>query len=149
LPFTCVAGIPARDITEKVTPYRNVTLEQKYQMMRTFIQEFLDAIENKKVKTLPNGWHVKEGHEAYDILFYEEVKDNTIADDYPKIVFTKKNFLPSNYYRNVAIFDLSSKTYTKKRTDIESKIIRFLFPCKARFIPIKTRVDRLANITKI
>ncbi len=131
----CVAGVPAMDITEKLAPYKNMTLEKKYQMMRTIMLEFLESIENKKVTTLSNGWHVIEGSEEYDILFYKVVKDNALVDDYAKIVFTKKNFLPSDFYRQISIFDLSSKTYTKKRTDIESRIIRFMFPCKARFIP--------------
>jgi acetyltransferase-like isoleucine patch superfamily enzyme len=135
LPNSCVAGIPARDITEKVTPYVNVTLEQKYKMMRTFMLEFLESTANKKVTTIPDGWHVKEKCQEYDILFYETVKDKALVDDYVKIVFTKKNFLPSSHYRHISIFDLSSKTYTKKRTDIESRIIRFLFASRARFLP--------------
>ena len=135
LPFTCVAGIPARNVTEKVNPYTKVTLEQKYKMMRTFMLEFLESIANKEVTTLSNGWHVKENREEYDILFLKIAEDNTFADDSMKIVFTKKNALLLQSYRNITVFDLSTKTYTKKKTDLESRIIQFLLPCRARFIP--------------
>jgi len=135
LPFTCVAGTPAREITEKVNPYTKVTLEQKYKMMRTFMLEFIESITKKEVTPLSNGWHVKEDREEYDILFLKKVEDNTFADDSAKIVITKKDTTRLQSYQNITVFDLSTKTYTKKRTDLESRIIRFLLPCRARFTP--------------
>jgi len=135
LPFACVAGSPARDITEKVNPYTKVTLEQKYKMMHSFMFEFIESIANKKVTTLSNGWHVKEDRQEYDILFLKKVEGNTFADDSTKIVITKKNAMHLQSYKNITIFDLSNKTYTKKRTDLESRVIRFLLPCRARFTP--------------
>ncbi len=136
LPFTCVAGTPARDITEKLTPYANVTLEQKYRMMREFMVDFIASIAERKVIKLSNGWHIQEDIEKFDILFYEEVNDDNIKDeDVTKIVFTKKNDLKLQSFRNITVFDLSTKTYTKKRTDLEARIIRFLLPNRARFLP--------------
>jgi acetyltransferase-like isoleucine patch superfamily enzyme len=135
LPFSCVAGVPARDITEKVKPYAKVTLEQKYKMMRTFMLEFLDSIVKKEVTELPNGWRVKEDREEYEILFLKKVEDDSFEDDSPRIVITKKNTLLHKSYRSISIFDLSSKTYTKKRTEIESRVILFLFSNRARFTP--------------
>ena len=135
LPFTCVAGTPAREVTEKVNPYTKVTLEQKYKMMRTFMLEFLESIANKEVTPLSNGWHIKEDCEEYDILFLKKVEDNTFGDDSAKIVITKKNTIRLQSYQNITVFDLSTKTYTKKRTDLESRVIRFLLPCRARFTP--------------
>jgi acetyltransferase-like isoleucine patch superfamily enzyme len=137
LPFACVAGIPARDITKKVKTYAKVTLEQKYKMMRTFMLEFLESIANKEVTTLSNGLHVKEDRGEYDILFLKKVEDNTFAADSAKIVITKKNTVRLQSYPNITVFDLSTKTYTKKRTDLESRVIRFLLPCRARFTPNK------------
>jgi hypothetical protein len=72
--FSCVAGTPTLKITEKVNPYTNVALQQKYKMMRTFMLEFLESIANKEVTPLSNGWHVKEDCEEYDILFLKKLK---------------------------------------------------------------------------
>ncbi len=98
--------------------------------------EFLASIAEKTVTKLSQGWHIREGIEEFDILFYEEVTDDNIeSEDVTKIVFTKKNDLRSQSFRNVIVFDLSTKTYTKKRTDLEARIIRFLLPYRARFLP--------------
>ena len=78
-------------ITDKVTPYKTVTLDEKYQMMREFMLEFVHSIQNKTIESLSNGWRITEADEEYEILFYELVDDNTFEDDSSKIVFTKKN----------------------------------------------------------
>jgi len=136
LPFTCVAGIPARDITEKLIPYDNITLEEKYRMMREFMVDFIASIEKKNLKKLSHGWLIQEDTDKFDILFYEEVNDDTLEnDDVTKIVFTKKNALIRSSIHNITVFDLSTKTYTKKRTDVEARVIRFLLPFRARFLP--------------
>jgi acetyltransferase-like isoleucine patch superfamily enzyme len=141
LPFTCVAGVPARDITAKVTPYKIISLDEKYQMMREFMLEFIESIADKSVRSLSNGWHITENHEEYEILFCELVDDDTFTDDSHRVVFTKKNDLILRSHNYISIFDLSTKTYTKKRTEIESRIIRFLLPYKARFLPNKANKD--------
>ena len=135
LPFTCVAGIPARDITGKLSPYADVALEQKYEMMQEFVEDFLASIANKKATKVSDGWHIQENAEKFEILFYKEVNDNTLRDNTPKLVFTMKNNLATKSFSNVTVFDLSNKTYTKKRTDLEARIIRFLLPFRARFLP--------------
>jgi hypothetical protein len=111
-----------------------VTIEQKYKMMRTFKLEFLDSIANKEVTPLSNGWHVKDDREEYDILFLNNVKDNTFADDSAKMVNTKENTTPLQSYRTLQYLICPIKLYIKKRTNLESRVIRFLLPCGARFI---------------
>jgi acetyltransferase-like isoleucine patch superfamily enzyme len=135
LPFTCVAGTPAIDITEKVQPYTDLTLEEKYQMMRKFIEEFLATIDIEKTLKLSNGWLIQDNLEAFEIVFFEEVNDTTFENDSVRIVFTKKNNLKDMVFRNTTVFDLSTKKYTKKRTCSEVRVIQFLFPFRARFLP--------------
>jgi putative colanic acid biosynthesis acetyltransferase WcaF len=135
LPFTCVAGTPAVDITEKVQPYTDLTLEEKYQMMRKFIEEFLTSIDIEKISKLSNGWFIKDNSEAFEIIFLEEVNDDTFENDPLRIVFTKNNNLKDMVFRNTTVFDLSTKKYTKKRTSSEFRVIHFLFAFRARFLP--------------
>ena len=52
----------------------------------------------------------------------------------PTLVFTKK-FEGGTPGRLVTVFDLTSKTYTKRRTECEVEVIRSLLYSKARFIP--------------
>ena len=134
-PNRCVAGIPANDITDKVTPYREITVNEKYSLMRDFMSEFLATIADKTVKTLSNGWEVEGNGEKYAILFVDSISDSVLADDFAKIIFTKENKQHFQKYCLVSIFDLSTKKYTKMGTKIESQIIRFLLPYRARFIP--------------
>jgi len=131
---SCFAGNPARDISDKVHAYRKITLGEKYEMMRKFMTEFVVAYYKGNTSKLRNGWRIKDGKYSYEIIFLPEADDKSIGNDSVKLVFTKKNFTAKNY-KNVTIFDLSTKTYTKKRTKIEIDVIKFLLYSKARFLP--------------
>jgi len=134
-PYSCVAGNPARDITNKISPYRELTIDEKYKMMKTFMKEFVDTFYKNSVTELENGWRVREDKRTYEIIFLQEANDEFIGDDSTKIIFTKKSATTKNY-KKVTIFDLFTKKYTKKRTEIEIKVIRFLLYSKARFYPL-------------
>lgn len=133
--YACVAGNPARDITDKVATYRKVTVEEKYEMMKGFEKDFVDAFYRKTANETQNGWRIKEGEKTCEIIFLEEANDKNVRkDDSTKLVFTKKNTVTNSYDR-ITIFDLDTKTYTKKRTELEIKAIKFLLYSKARFLP--------------
>jgi acetyltransferase-like isoleucine patch superfamily enzyme len=134
-PYACVAGNPAKDITEKLHPYKQLTVEEKYEMMKSFMKEFVTTAKASKLTELRNGWHVEEDHQSYDIIFLEEANDQLITEESKRIIFTKKN-VTSKRYSETTIFDLSNKTYTKKRTEIEIRVMKFLLPTKARFLPL-------------
>ena len=133
-PRSCVAGNPARDITDKVQPYEAVTLERKYEMMKTFIKEHVDTFDRRNVDQLENGWRITDGNDKYEIIFLEKAQDNALDDKVIRVVFTKENATVRRY-NNVSIFDLSNKIYTKKRTRPEIAVIRSLLYSKARFVP--------------
>jgi maltose O-acetyltransferase len=133
--YACVAGNPAKDITDKVPTYRKITLQEKYEMMRGFEKDFVEAFYKKTAHETENGWRIEEGNETYEIIFLEEANDKNVkGDDATKLVFTKKNAV-TNSYNRTTIFDLNTKTYTKKRTELEIKAIKFLLYSKARFLP--------------
>ena len=134
-PCTCVAGNPARDITDRLHPYKELSIDDKYEMMKTFMKEFVGTFDEKSVIELENGWRIRENKQAYEIIFLQEINDKSIEeDDSTKVIFTKKNATAKSF-KKVTIFDLSTKKYTKKRTEIEIKVMKFLLSSKARFLP--------------
>jgi acetyltransferase-like isoleucine patch superfamily enzyme len=133
--YACVAGNPAKDITDKVSTYRKITLEEKYEMMKGFERDFVDAFYKQTALETENGWRIKEGEKTYEIIFLEEANDKNVKENNStNLVFTKKNVV-TNSYNRTTIFDLNTKTYTKKRTELEVKAIKFLLYSKARFLP--------------
>jgi acetyltransferase-like isoleucine patch superfamily enzyme len=131
-PCSCVGGNPARDLTDKLRPYKELTIDEKYAMMRRFMEEFVCSKEG--MTRTENGWRVGKGKNEYEIVFLERVDDESQQKDTVRIVFTKKNMTEGSY-RNTTIFDLSTKTYTKTRTFAEIAIIKSLLYAKARFVP--------------
>ena len=131
-PCGCVGGNPARDLTDKLKPYKEITIDEKYAMMRKFMEEFVSS--QKGLVKIKNGWRVGEGKNTYEIVFLEKVDNKSLREDSFKIIFTKKNTATRNY-RKTTIFDLSAKTYTKRRTFAEIAVIKSLLYSKARFIP--------------
>lgn len=133
-PYSCVAGNPARDITDKIHPYREITIEEKYEMMKKFMKEFVNTFYNENALELRNGWRVKDDKQTYEIIFLPKADGKSIKNDLTKVIFTKENTTTKNY-KKVTIFDLSTKKYTKRRTKIEVDVIKFLLYNKARFLP--------------
>lgn len=66
-PYSCVGGNPAIDITNKLPPYRKVTIEEKYEMMKKFIKEFVDTFYKNNIK-LENGWCIKDDKHTYELF---------------------------------------------------------------------------------
>jgi uncharacterized protein YdaL len=124
-----------RDITEKLHPYKQLTVEEKYEMMKSFMKEFVTTAKASKLTELRDGWHVEEDHQSCDIIFLEDANDQLINEESRRIIFTKKN-VTIKRYNETTIFDLSNKTYTKKRTEIEIRVMKFLLPTKARFLSL-------------
>jgi acetyltransferase-like isoleucine patch superfamily enzyme len=133
-PNSVVAGNPAKDITDKISPYREVTLDEKYEMMKKFMEEFVNTSYPSSNTRLENGWRINEDENTCEIIFLDKADDKSVKDDLIGIIFTKRNATTKNHER-VTIFDLSSKKYTKKRTEIEIEIMNFLLYPRARFYP--------------
>jgi len=134
-PYSCVAGNPARDITDKIPTYKDMTLDEKLEMMKGFMKDFADTFYKNSAIKIENGWRIKEGENTFEIIFLQEADDSILEDETTKIIFTKKNAMTKDYKR-MTVFDLATKKYTKKKTEIEIKIIKFLLYSKARFLPL-------------
>jgi acetyltransferase-like isoleucine patch superfamily enzyme len=132
----CVGGNPARDLSDKLHTYRDRSLDEKYWMMREFTRDFVQGWEG--VQKLSNGWIVKGKtlKDSFEIRFVDSYRDLGEKVEIPLIVITKQR-IGASKGRLVSVFDLSNKTYTKKRTLGEISLIRNLLYAKARFLPVE------------
>jgi acetyltransferase-like isoleucine patch superfamily enzyme len=131
-PYSCVAGNPARDITDKLQPYKEISLDEKYEMMKKFMEEFASS---RNATETNEGWRITNDKETYEIAFIEKTETKSISKDVTTVIFTKKNTVTKDLGRTT-IFDLATKTYTKRRTTPEIAVIKSLLYAKARFIPM-------------
>jgi acetyltransferase-like isoleucine patch superfamily enzyme len=114
-----VGGAPARDMTDRLVPYRPRTVAEKIEMVRGFIAEF--------VESQPEG--------AFVVVVREELgSESDLPAERPLLVFTgTENPLPR--WPGVTIFSLASRRYTKWRTAPEIAMMSFLKSYRARFVP--------------
>jgi acetyltransferase-like isoleucine patch superfamily enzyme len=119
LPRRCYGGSPARDLTEQMKPYREVTHREKIAMMKGFVAEFLEsrgAIDARAIGVLPDGSHPLPSLET-QIVILENGPTKSFGD-------------------RVSVFSLETKTYVKRRIEIEEQFMRFLVGARARFLPV-------------
>jgi|GEM_PF-389470 len=118
-PRHCYSGVPARDVTDKLKPYREVTLNEKFEMLKEYAEEFYQA------------------HPEYRgrIVFVNSFPDIIDDTDEPSFIIARQGEA-KNYGGRVSGFSLETKKYTKKRTELEEAYLRFHLGCRARFIPI-------------
>lgn len=118
--LTVWGGNPAVDITAKLKnpPYKEITLDEKYEMMKKFVDEFYAMCPEYKgqVQLIP------------------EIEFETPIAVEAKIVITKINKSVPHF--DITIFDLTTKRYNKLRTPVEIALIKFLLYERARFLPL-------------
>lgn len=118
--YHCYAGVPARDVTDRIKVYREVTLDDKFNMMAKFIEEFHALTERKYI----------------DQIFLIDSVDYLpkINENYDVLVVAKKGEA-QNLGPRITMFSLETKKYTKRRGELEEQFIRFNNGYRARFIP--------------
>jgi maltose O-acetyltransferase len=130
----CVAGNPARDISDKVKTYRQLAIDEKFNMIRRFMDDFV-AGKPHSSKT-EDGWLIRDGGRSFRIRLLDSYEGGGLVNRTPTIIFTK-NFTGRNNSRSTSVFDLRTKAYTKRRTLCEIEVIRSLLYAKARFVPMQ------------
>src|SRR5208337_3534366 len=99
---TVWGGNPAVDITVKMknSPYKEMTLDDKFEMMTKFVDEFYEMYSKYKGQ----------------IQLIPEIDKNSCMSDATQIIITKHNNLGRFCgVSAVTVFDLSTKTYNKTR----------------------------------
>lgn len=130
-----VGGSPARDLTDRLTPYRDISPCHKFDRIQTFVQEFLDAKYPGDYQSLENGFRVSGGREPFCVAFVPELVDvGSLPADRPLLVFAQTSTLTGSP-KGVTVFDLTRKHYLRTRSEPEVQLLRFLKSYRARFVP--------------
>ncbi|HAX97181.1 MAG TPA: hypothetical protein DCY35_11800 [Prolixibacteraceae bacterium] len=134
LPGHCVSGNPAVDITQKITPYRDVTVQEKYTKMKEFVHDFASTRKTVGTKKSDNCWVLSNEQGPYEIHFIPILKNEDIPSDMISLIITE-NDQTTLQLEKTTIFDMATKVYKKTRTKAEIEFIRFLVSYRARFLP--------------
>lgn len=114
-PKSTFAGVPAKDVTEKLSFWKDVTIDDKIDMMKKFIVEF----------------------ESQNPEFIGRVvlkKDLNLSEIKTDKIYISNIQIPHNY-TGPSLFDLRTKFYFKTRSSLEVTFIKFCLGFRARFIP--------------
>lgn len=136
-PRRCYAGVPARDVTEKIEVYKPVTMDDKWSMMEGFLGEFAGDVESSgyQVEKIETGYLLTRGGYAFQVVMEKSPEWQGLSQaDRDTIVFTSEDVRRLENPR-VSVFSLLSKRYTKRRTLGERMTITFLNGHMARFVP--------------
>ena len=119
-PFHTYAGIPAKDITEKLNFWEKPSQDDKFKMIQGFVKEFIA--------------HQPQYNE--EIITIETVTNSDLHMHAGHVVFTSNftNWETADEH-GVSVFDLTTKTYLKQRSKVEIDWIRWSLGYRARFIP--------------
>lgn len=123
LPFHTYAGVPAKDVTEKLNFWNKMDIADKVEKMKSFVDEFIVM------------------HPQYLNKIFFSLSSNLVSDlpSNVEIIVITDSVIDSNAVINkqVSFFDLAQKKYTKKRSKIEIDFIKFNLGFRARFIPFE------------
>jgi acetyltransferase-like isoleucine patch superfamily enzyme len=117
LPFKVYSGNPAK-IMEHVKIYIPLSLEQKFELMKTWINTFVQM----------QGSSFTLSVNVYEI----ELINN---EENESVIFTKSKNKLTDFSQS--IFYLIDKTFNKTNIKSERLVYKFLYNNKARFIPLK------------
>jgi acetyltransferase-like isoleucine patch superfamily enzyme len=135
-----VGGIPASDLGKKMPAYRRVSLDEKFTLMKDFMTEFLETVypgEWAKIRRGEFEVNPRRG-EPFRIIMKEELKNEDIIDGSPILAVTARNGTRRLRNGRVSVFEVKSKTYTKRLTEPEVRFMKFLLDARARFVPAGT-----------
>lgn len=149
-PNHCFGGTPARDMTDRLVPYRHVTPDEKLARIGEFLAEYVQTVFPAAFETEPNGYVVRAPFGPFRLRWQPDVDSAAcLASDIPLLVFTRRNEAeaPPDL---VTVFDLTRRQYTRRRTPAEISTISFLKSYRARFVPAdRPRVELPPEFRKL
>ena len=118
--FHTYAGVPAKDVTEKINFWKPMEIIEKKDMMKKFVKDFI--IENP---------------EYQNSIFFEDNKINLESNDYTGKVIIQESVKGWKVAKqnDISLFDLKTKRYIKNKTIVEIAWIKWCLGYRARFIP--------------
>jgi acetyltransferase-like isoleucine patch superfamily enzyme len=133
-PMSTVAGVPARDLTDRLVAFKEIDMEEKLALMRGFISEFAGIYDPAMVETLPKGHRISASDDDPFVVEVLEHLDQWDDTGIRSLLYVGAGGRQSPR-DNVVVFDIESKTYSKRLFDQEINIIRFMNGYRARFVP--------------
>jgi len=123
--FHTYAGVPAKDISDKIKAWNEVDLDWKMSYLKSQVKEFLEFA---KI-------------DGNAIRFFDGIDEETFLAQVkaPALVIFKSADLKllSGLSAQISFFDLNSKTYRKTRTPLEKSFLKFCVGYRARFLPLE------------
>jgi acetyltransferase-like isoleucine patch superfamily enzyme len=131
----CVGGAPARDMTDKLTPFRTLSIDEKLGKMRGFLDEYVRELYPQQFSVEPGGYRVEAGFGAFHLRVQPVYRgDTTLPADAPGLVFCAR-VESTERRQDVTVFDMIARTYTRTRTRAEVATLAWLKNPRARFVP--------------
>lgn len=116
-PYHTYAGVPAKDVTDKLGFWKPVNLATKFEAMRGFLAEFAAIQPDSGAR----------------VFLQDDLEGRTAGD---VVVTAAEPDWQQARARSISLFDLASKNYLKLRNPAEIALIRFLVGFRARFLPL-------------
>lgn len=116
-PFHTYAGVPAKDVTEKLHFWKPVTIQSKVEAMQGFLREFREA----------------QPEHAARVFLQDDLKGRTRGD---VVITAGEADWAGAREAGISLLDLATKNYLKQRSAAEIALLRFLVGYRARFLPL-------------
>jgi serine acetyltransferase len=123
--YRTYSGTPAKDVSDKLPAWRVMGLNDKVELMKKFINEFVTQHEKYKQDI-----HLLDSNATN---FTDEMARIVAKSECQIIIVNTINLF--NYNSHHSVFDLSTKKYLKKLSQIEIDFMKFNLGYRARFIP--------------
>lgn len=134
LPAHCVGGVPAKDLTDRIRPFRDVTLADKLAMMRRFVNEFVRERHPAEASEIEGGFRVSPAAgDPFFVVVQDRLDASALPDAVGAVYAGAADGAPGG--ARLTVFDVSTKTYAKRRSDVEVALMRFMNGYRARFVP--------------
>lgn len=133
-PGHCVGGVPAKDLTDRIRPFRDVMLDEKLAMMRRFVGEFVRERHGSERNEIDGGYVVSpRGGDPFFVVVQDRLDPSTLPEGSGAVYAGAVD--GAELDPRVTVFDVSTKRYGKRRSDVEVALIKFMNGYRARFTP--------------
>ena len=120
------AGVPAKDVTDKLNFWKTPTLGDKIEMMKDFIQEYNSAAAGAPV------------------IWVDDPAEVSFDDQHLYVVGELADW-DGVRSRNISLFDLASKRYHKTGRRNEVAFVRWMVGFRARVLPVNDALPARFN----
>lgn len=138
-PNTTFAGAPARDLSDRIQAYEQVSDDERLRRMAEYVREYAQSLYPDRHEVIEDGvlCHPPD-RGSFNVLVGRRRHDLTQAAAAIYVLENNDAEAPLE----TTVFDLRTKTYVKRRTPVEAEIITFMNRHLARFVPADRPVVR-------